>query len=811
MNKTLLVITTVGVIMGNKLPAVEKKPHQKVFCPAVSHEGRRRTNYMGEVMRPIELVVVGKAKRIKADKKGDREELNDITIDQILYGDYKGKTVRMTYPWWIPQDKTLVISLVSTIYAKEDKAPYVMKGYSPEKDTKALKALAEARLDYTVLSSPNIFIGRELKIEGDFKHEVEVDRVLYGEKFKQGKKINVRIDGFIPCSGQKPTIHQEPLIYFIQNIGTIRRRPEKFYRMITRLPVSLESQVLAALKRRSEYPLVERKDTQGKEEAWLEVMFRGSIEEAIELLGSTNEGAVLLGMRKLIQDKKSSQDNVVAAVEKDLLLTPKPEPERFRKQFFLIEALGDMGENKPDGPIFKLIDRCIANIVAGAPQPPTPERQKRNPYNTGEEKKHDVNHSLTWLLSQLDEKDAVKYYGDRLLKLKDKLTGEWKKEVQLALDVSRVEDNLELSSAMQKMKNAEVIRSQPVKFPDKEDKKSKKEMSQSDVINMFFRPSDRACLVFSEDGKQVLTHIQEGHLHILDANTLKVLKDITLPKDYNFISARPKNGRYVLCAKVLKRDHGGCPDEYGKIKIIDTLTGKTVSDIPLEIHWRYTATKLFWLPDNKILILDDGKMYVANYLTGIIEKKTSLDIDKDNDLYNGQGFLTENGKDLFFIDGGGKSTTLDIYTRDIKNKKITTLGRIELNYGCWCNDKGIVPGGKNFFFGDPGMYIYDRKTVKPISVKEFRDVDILNNTFSSDGERYALVTGGRLFIGEGFKLFDPKTQSIVRIHNTDTGKTLFAFPSSTRWIRAIKFSPDGKSVLLIRNDNVIESRELPQK
>jgi hypothetical protein len=266
----------------------------------------------------------------------------------------------------------------------------------------------------------------------------------------------------------------------------------------------------------------------------------------------------------------------------------------------------------------------------------------------------------------------------------------------------------------------------------------------------------------------------------------------------------------VLCAKILKRDNSGYPDEFGGFKVIDLTSGRTVCDLPLVIHWRYTATKLMWIGKDQLIILDDGHLYRVDYVAGKVVESTALDIEKENDLWNGRALLSENGRELFSFDGGGKCPWLDVSRRDIETRKQQKLGRIELGYGCWCNQHGLVPGGKYFYFGDPGLFIHERENLRRVVAKEFKGMDLLNIAFNRDGTRYALVTGGRLFVDDDLKVYDSKPQSIVRVHETITGKTMFAFPSPTRWIRAISFSNNGKSLALVRDDGLIEIWPLPE-
>ena len=74
----------------------------------------------------------------------------------------------------------------------------------------------------------------------------------------------------------------------------------------------------------------------------------------------------------------------------------------------------------------------------------------------------------------------------------------------------------------------------------------------------------------------------------------------------------------------------------------------------------------------------------------------------------------------------------------------------------------------------------------------------------------AVVTGGRIFVDNSLRQWDPKTNSIVRIHETLSGKTLLAFPAPARWLRALRFSPDGKS-LLVADEGALEVWPMPER
>jgi WD40 repeat protein len=165
--------------------------------------------------------------------------------------------------------------------------------------------------------------------------------------------------------------------------------------------------------------------------------------------------------------------------------------------------------------------------------------------------------------------------------------------------------------------------------------------------------------------------------------------------------------------------------------------------------------------------------------------------------------LTEDGKDIFVIDGGiPKWPGVEVRRFGIASGKKTVVGEFSLRKFSG-NDRGLVPGGKYFYIGDPGYYLFDSQTLKPVTSRAFRGTSNLSMAFTRDGARFAVVTGGRIYIDRDLRKWDPQTQSVVRIHDTKTGRTLGAFPASTRWV-SVKFSPDGKQLAVTNDDGTLE-------
>ncbi len=270
-----------------------------VVCPAVDQDERPRTNYPFGSTMPIGLVVVGKAKLVK-EGAGDSNAY-DVQVDRVLYGSVAGKQVHFTHPWTVTEGEAQVFALVPTAY--EDS--YELKYTLDASEVSSQEALAEARLDFHTLAAQCIFIGKDLSTDGGYLHTVAVVRGLYGATPAKGQKVMVQISEFIRNTDKTPVVRGEEMIYFIQKSVPGKdvydmpedKAGETVYVMDTRLRADQEPLVLAALKRRDTYPVVE--ETAGGETTKIrEVFFRGSIADAIDLMGSTSEAAATLGARR---------------------------------------------------------------------------------------------------------------------------------------------------------------------------------------------------------------------------------------------------------------------------------------------------------------------------------------------------------------------------------------------------------------------------------------------------------------------------------------------------------------------------------
>jgi hypothetical protein len=420
-----------------------------VICPAIDQDEVSRSDYPYDSSALISVVAEGTVR--KQPQTNAYEQLFELTVETFLYGSCKEKIVRFSNPWDLPETNHLIVALVPTMY--DDPAPFELKYDLPADELKSQMALARARLDYRVLSAHSIFIGKETAIHGNFFRTVEVVRSLYGTVLKSGEKVTVQIPEHISVMDRRPQMYSNEMIYLItsvENGSTLYGLPpevakETIYTMATRFERDQETSVRDALARRDSYPMVEVTDT-GRKLRCREVMFEGTTEEAISLLGSTSDAAVTLGVRKL-KSTDGALKPVVSAIDQDLSGFANRPEHGYRLLHNLIRLLGAMGQGTSHGEIDKLLEKLIARIETAPPVlDPLPDR-KFGSYRTAEEDYEDANHALPWLLMAMKEDEVRGQIAQRAIRLRDAASGRWKQEVQLALDAARVEDNLELEAA----------------------------------------------------------------------------------------------------------------------------------------------------------------------------------------------------------------------------------------------------------------------------------------------------------------------------------------------------------------------------
>jgi WD40 repeat protein len=436
-------------------------------CPAISLEDAPRTNF-GENARQPTLVVLGTARPVGTKPAAETREI-EVDVEKVLFGSSPGTRLRCLAGWVYRPKATperLILALAPALNSKE---PHFEIRYSlAVEEERAVAALSAARMDFNTLSAQAILLGKETSTDADKGRIVEVTRVLLGPDALRGNKICVDLTDYPLDDINASAPAKEEMLYFVAAIEhdrdklrfrSIRNPAGPVYLTSYRLPADQEKQVLDALKRRDQYPVVEI-EADGQKVRRLEILFRGTIAEAIELLGSASEGARILGSRFLIHKGTGSHQPVIASIDNDLLGTERKTSAGYRRLHSLIQILPHLlPPETTEKELKRLVETWLTHLAKHPAEPPVVKREPWQTYFQSEETHTDVNHSLAWLLMQLDEGQVVRVYGKRLLTLRDSVKAGWKHEVQLALDVANVEDHLDLADAWPRMKGVRPLRS----------------------------------------------------------------------------------------------------------------------------------------------------------------------------------------------------------------------------------------------------------------------------------------------------------------------------------------------------------------
>ena len=623
------------------------EPHDgiPVVLPALDHHYPELPSSIGPPPPPTELAVLGTARKIG---EGERESRYEVVVEKVLWGFCPRKTIAVE--GYLSDNEREIIGLARTV-DKSEGDDYTSPYSSPAEFEKAEIAFGKARLDYYALSSPWIFVGNETKAQ-EGERTVRVTKVLRGEGLKPGQEVvvNLSYNGQGPLwgryrRGHEPLVRTEPMLYCCSG----KEDQDSRYELAIRLPEEMEGRVLEALTRRDSYPVVAAED--GSNMKVRKIVFTGSTDEAIELLGIGEAATEVYVCQSLIHQGPGVRARLDQEIRQRLLpADPDETAERIQENLCRVLSVIDR-----EG-LARILDERIASL------------------ETAGTAKDASNASISYLLANLGEGLwLARQHGKRLLALPVKLGPKQQEVVESALAEVHLADRVELAAAVERTGLLPVVRTGSLQEPT----------------------GTGATIRFAEDPSRLRTVTQDGILHIRDAATLGVKSAIKLPEDHEFISARPPDGRLALIAKVTKRDSSGSPDEYGGMRVIEFDTGKLVAEIPLAVHWNRSNTHEFWLPDQELLILDDGNWHRVKFSAeGSSVETVNLDRSNESELYNGMGELTEDGRSLFILDGGGKQLIFEVKECDLETRAKRTIGKIDPPLKGFLSRKGLIPGGE---------------------------------------------------------------------------------------------------------------------
>lgn len=320
-------------------------------------------------------------------------------------------------------------------------------------------------------------------------------------------------------------------------------------------------------------------------------------------------------------------------------------------------------------------------------------------------------------------------------------------------------------------------------------------------------------LRFSADGRALRTVDTNGTICFWDVTNLALLRKVSVPAGYIVGSIRPSDGRYALCSDSHAALH---------VQVVDLDTGESNCQAGLPLPWEVRgwgrlayARNIHWLSGPEIMYTGriPGHRAVSedwwrlNYQTGevidyghprsILLRGVRHNLERMMGVLGSDVEVTEDGKHLFLIGGGGKgsppSRAGQIYLETFQTRD---LGRIDRPVN---GPFGLVPGGKYFHLS---LHIYDRRSLNLVAAKDFPgdDTTIRTVSFSPDGSRYAAS------LRQHKRGEEPRTA--VLVHETLTSRILGAFLPPTG-AALLRFSQDGTQLAVAYDDGTLELRKLP--
>ena len=473
------------LLMGRRICSAAEP---EVVCPAIQQDDLYRYD---ETPEPISLILVGNVHQVKKD--GERTGLLDVDVERVLYGFTKEGKLRVFERYRRPDGRQILALHTARTSAE---APFGVSYSLPAEEIWSQRPLAQARLDAKVLSAATVFVGRarpwdlnELaratgeKVGPNSAWHwnswclVDVEREVFGDKVPADRAIVVELRDQPIRENACGT--GEPLIFLVSEVKPGKKEGMAVYKVdAATLPLPVEADVRAALDRREKYPvreIVDREtsDRQRRARNVREVVFAGTVDDAIQLLGSESLSAGTFGARRLVLAEREGIGPITAQIRKQLT-KPVLTGGEARQQQNLIRLLAILAAKLAEArqALLDEIGTLIAAIDKGLEPPKWPNDFERSQFREVQALP-DANHSLAWLVEGATGSNAgrtrdgdarwgsveavdqdgilademVQQFAERLVGLRDRQEGVWRRELQLALDLGRVEDRLDIAAA----------------------------------------------------------------------------------------------------------------------------------------------------------------------------------------------------------------------------------------------------------------------------------------------------------------------------------------------------------------------------
>lgn len=476
-------------------------------CPAIELDDRRRTRHPGEPSRPVDLVVLG-----RATAEGEANEYR-VEIAQTIYGHSNGASLRCRSYRQLAVDQPLILALVTAWHAGVP--PFEVKYVAPASELTAHRALARARLDFHAAHATAVFVGRDQpevealpgKERGEGEQaggertgirdagrrfqvrRVVVEESLGGVPLARGAAVYVELLGVARNSHDKATSAGAEIYFATEQVEAESGLPAR-WQVDHRLPSAVRPAVVESLGRAPRHPMFPAASpapapgvsTSGTMAArhtpHREVLFTGTLAQALDLLEAANEPAVLLGVRRLLYERAAALSLVVERLDRRLVEQPPADAAEavkrgdYRTQARLCRVLAELEERRVDGEAGRRVRQLLDGIRQGAvPAPPlgpselpaTASEREASPgppaSNVAPHRPFHANHSLRWLIESLDAEAVARTFGAELTTLSQQADAGWRAELRELLESTGVERHWEWQAAAARMKDVVPVRS----------------------------------------------------------------------------------------------------------------------------------------------------------------------------------------------------------------------------------------------------------------------------------------------------------------------------------------------------------------
>ncbi|MEK7866897.1 MAG: WD40 repeat domain-containing protein [Planctomycetota bacterium] len=384
-----------------------------------------------------------------------------IQVERVLFGECQEKSITVDFD---DQDRVGRDIFLLVSGAHRETPPYVLRETRDPSEEAAVCALLQARVDLYSLSSAAIFVGKEVAIEEEKEflfrrvlRTVEVDHTVSGARFEPGGRVRVwGLDSNV--QDRTPRRFDEPALYVLAGIREEGPQAEKIGFVACRWPTSLEERVRDALAHAADHPIVEPSES-GEPARTREIVFRGSQEEGLALLGSTLRPAAALGARYAFHHRAECRKAVVSTIQREVQRLEILKVPGHHLLHDCIAALDMMEDAEPTGAIDALIEEVLARVEEGGPGPEgVPERDLSL---RREEDWLDVNHGLMWLLKALGREAVAQRFGQRLESARATAKEGWRAELDLAFAVLELDEEAEIVAALARMESSPRVTTAP--------------------------------------------------------------------------------------------------------------------------------------------------------------------------------------------------------------------------------------------------------------------------------------------------------------------------------------------------------------